>query len=64
MVWASPVWRRPGCSEWVNAKGFSRLAHIPLMGVNGDIQVEGKDWNMSMAAMGAARSGWRFGFCS
>ena len=41
-------------SEWVNAKGFNRLAHIPLMGVNGDIQVEGKDWNMSMAAMGAA----------
>jgi mono/diheme cytochrome c family protein len=41
-------------SEWVNAKGFNRLAHIPLMGVNGDIQVEGKDWNMAMAAMGAA----------
>ena len=43
-------------SEWVNAKGFSRLAHIPLAGVAGDIQVEGKDWNMSMAAMGAALS--------
>ena len=41
-------------SEWVNAKGFNRLAHIPLAGVNGALQVEGKDWNMSMAAMGAA----------
>jgi mono/diheme cytochrome c family protein len=43
-------------SEWVNAKGVSRLAHIPLTGVTGGIQVEGKDWNMSMAAMGAALS--------
>jgi mono/diheme cytochrome c family protein len=41
-------------SEWVNAKGFNRLAHIPLMGLSGNLQVEGKDWNMSMAAMGAA----------
>lgn len=41
-------------SEWVNAKGFDRLAHIPLMGVNGPIQVEGKDWSSAMAAMGAA----------
>jgi mono/diheme cytochrome c family protein len=41
-------------SEWVTAKGFNRLAHIPLMGVNGSIKVEGKDWNMAMAAMGAA----------
>ena len=43
-------------SELVNAKGFSRLAHIPLTGVAGQIKVEGKDWNMSMAAMGAALS--------
>lgn len=41
-------------SEWVTAKGFNRLAHIPLMGVSGPIQVAGKDWNMNMAAMGAA----------
>ena len=41
-------------SEWVNAKGVSRLAHIPLAGANGLISVEGKDWNMNMAAMGAA----------
>ncbi len=43
-------------SEWVNAKGSSRLAHIPLMGLNGAIKVEGKDWNMSMAPMGAGLS--------
>ena len=41
-------------SEWVNAKGVNRLAHIPLAGVNGAITVEGKDWDMAMAAMGAA----------
>ena len=41
-------------SEWVIAKGFNRLAHIPLAGVAGAIQVGGKDWNMNMAAMGAA----------
>jgi mono/diheme cytochrome c family protein len=41
-------------SEWVTAKGFNRLAHIPLAGVNGPMQVAGKDWNMAMAAMGAA----------
>ena len=41
-------------SEWVMAKGFNRLAHIPLAGLSGSIQVSGKDWSMSMAAMGAA----------
>ena len=41
-------------SEWVLTKGFNRLAHIPLAGVNGAISVEGKDWTMAMAAMGAA----------
>jgi mono/diheme cytochrome c family protein len=43
-------------SEWVIAQGHNRLAHIPLMGLNGPIQVAGKDWNMNMAAMGAALS--------
>ncbi|HVU28082.1 MAG TPA: cytochrome c [Verrucomicrobiae bacterium] len=43
-------------SEWVNAKGTKRLIHIPLTGISGSISVEGKDWNMSMAAMGAALS--------
>ena len=43
-------------SEWVNCKGVQRLARISLAGINGKIQVEGKDWNLSMAAMGAALS--------
>ncbi len=43
-------------SEWVNAKGIQRLARISLAGLNGRIQVEGKDWNLSMAALGAALS--------
>jgi mono/diheme cytochrome c family protein len=43
-------------SEWVNAQGHNRLAHIPLMGINGTIRVVGNDWNMSMAAMGASLS--------
>jgi cytochrome c oxidase cbb3-type subunit 2 len=43
-------------SEWVNAKGVQRLARILLAGLNGKIQAEGKDWNLSMSAMGAALS--------
>ena len=43
-------------SEWVNASGFHRLAQIPLEGLNGNLQVEGKDWNLNMAPMGAALS--------
>jgi len=43
-------------SEWVNTKGYSRLTHIPLAGLNGPLQVEGKDWNLNMAPMGAALS--------
>ena len=43
-------------SEWVTSKGMNRLAHIPLAGVAGTITVEGKDWNLNMAAMGAALS--------
>jgi mono/diheme cytochrome c family protein len=41
-------------SEFVNTKGANRLAHIPLEGLNGTIKVEGKDWSLNMAAMGAA----------
>jgi mono/diheme cytochrome c family protein len=41
-------------SEWVMAKGYNRLTHIPLAGLSGSISVAGKDWNMGMAAMGAA----------
>jgi len=43
-------------SEWVNTKASGRLAHIPLAGLNGSMQVEGKDWNLNMAPMGAALS--------
>ena len=43
-------------SEWVNAKGFHRLAQIPLNGLSGAIQVKGQEWNASMAAMGAGLS--------
>ena len=43
-------------SEWVNAKGFDRLVRIPLTGLNGPLTVQGKDWNLSMAPMGAALS--------
>ncbi len=43
-------------SEWVNTKGFHRLALIPLAGLNGPLQVGGKDWSMAMAPMGAALS--------
>jgi mono/diheme cytochrome c family protein len=43
-------------SEWVNTRGVQRLARISLAGLNGNIQVEGRDWNLSMAAMGAALS--------
>ena len=43
-------------SEWVVAKGHNRLAHIPLAGLNGSIQVKGQDWSMGMAAMGAGLS--------
>ena len=43
-------------SEWVIAKSHNRLAHIPLAGISGPVSVGGKDWNLSMAAMGAALS--------
>ena len=43
-------------SEWVVTKGINRLAHIPLAGVSGTLTVEGKEWNLNMAAMGAALS--------
>jgi mono/diheme cytochrome c family protein len=42
-------------SEWV-AKDITTLARIPLTGLNGPIQVAGKDWNLSMAPMGASLS--------
>jgi mono/diheme cytochrome c family protein len=43
-------------SELVNAKGINRLARVPLAGLTGPIKVAGKDYNLSMAAMGSALS--------
>jgi mono/diheme cytochrome c family protein len=43
-------------SEWVITKGYDRLTRIPLAGLNGPMQVNGKDWNLAMAPMGAALS--------
>ncbi len=43
-------------SEWVNTQGFNRITSIPLVGLTGSFQVEGKGWNLSMAPMGAALS--------
>jgi mono/diheme cytochrome c family protein len=42
-------------SEWV-AKDITSLVRIPLAGLNGPIQVKGRDWNLSMAPMGATLS--------
>ena len=42
-------------SEWV-AKDIASLARIPLTGLTGLIQVKGRDWNLSMAPMGATLS--------
>jgi mono/diheme cytochrome c family protein len=45
-------------SEIVTAKGYSRLAHIPLLGLNGPIEIKGQQMSFpsGMAAMGAALS--------
>jgi mono/diheme cytochrome c family protein len=43
-------------SEFVNTKGFQRVVHIPLRGLNGPVTVKGQTWSLSMPAMGAAMS--------
>jgi len=43
-------------SEWVITKGSDRLIRIPLSGLSGPMQVNGKDWSLAMAPMGAALS--------
>lgn len=43
-------------SEWVTTKGINRLVHIPQEGLSGSLMVEGKEWNLNMAAMGIALS--------
>ena len=42
-------------SDWVT-KDLISLARVPLMGLNGPIQVAGHDWNLAMAPMGAGLS--------
>jgi mono/diheme cytochrome c family protein len=42
-------------SEWV-ARDAASLARVPLVGLNGPIQVSGHDWNLAMAPMGAGLS--------
>ncbi len=42
-------------SEWIG-KDVPSLAHIPLAGLTGRVQVKGQEWNLSMAPMGAALS--------
>ncbi len=43
-------------SEWVLTVGVNRLIRIPLVGLNGPIEVKGQVWNLPMAAMGAQYS--------
>ena len=45
-------------SDWVIAKGHNRLAHIPLLGLNGPIMIKGQQMSFpnGMAAMGATLS--------
>ena len=43
-------------SEWVLAKGVNRLVRIPSVGLSGPVEVKGQQFNLSMAAMGAAYS--------
>lgn len=43
-------------SEWVLAEGANRLIRIPIVGLNGPIEVKGQQMNLSMAAMGASLS--------
>lgn len=43
-------------SEWVLVPGGDEMIHIPLVGLTGPITVKGQEWNLNMAAMGAAYS--------
>jgi mono/diheme cytochrome c family protein len=43
-------------SEWVTTEGVNRVIRIPLVGLNGPLEVKGQQWNLSMAGMGAAYS--------
>ena len=41
-------------SEWVLTDGVNRLIRIPAVGLAGPLEVKGQQWNLAMAAMGAA----------
>jgi mono/diheme cytochrome c family protein len=41
-------------SEWALAERPDQMIHIPLVGLAGPIKVKGQEWNLNMAAMGAA----------
>jgi mono/diheme cytochrome c family protein len=43
-------------SEWVDAADFKEAGEVPQLGLNGEVHVEGQDWNLQMAPMGAALS--------
>jgi mono/diheme cytochrome c family protein len=43
-------------SEWVNAKGFDRLTHIPLAGLNGEIEVKGQQMNFASGMVGIGQA--------
>jgi mono/diheme cytochrome c family protein len=43
-------------SEWVDAADFKEAGEVPQLGLNGEVHVEGQDWNSQMAPMGAALS--------
>lgn len=38
-------------SEWVNAKGINRLVRIPVLGLNGTIEVKGQTYNFPSGGM-------------
>jgi mono/diheme cytochrome c family protein len=43
-------------SEWVNTKGFDRLTHIPLAGLNGEIEVKGQRMNFASGMVGIGQA--------
>ena len=43
-------------SEWVNAEGINRLARIPMLGLNGIIEVRGQQYNIGSGMTAVAQS--------
>ena len=40
----------------MNTPGANRMIRVPLVGLNGPVEVKGQQFNLSMAAMGATYS--------